>query len=133
MKKFLFWLIQWTWGLPQTLIGLIFRLCTLHKTIDCIQVEHTTAYVIQSKHFNGAVSIGPFITCFNHTDRLIMMHEYGHCIQSLILGPLWLFVVGIPSLIWAGCFDKYREKHGISYYSFYTEKWANKLIKLELE
>ncbi len=54
-------------------------------------------------------------------------HEYGHTIQSKILGPLYLFVIGLPSLIWAGLFDKYREKHNKSYYDFYTESWANKL------
>jgi hypothetical protein len=54
-------------------------------------------------------------------------HEYGHTIQSKILGPLYLFVIGLPSLIWAGLFDKYREKYNKSYYDFYTESWANKL------
>lgn len=54
-------------------------------------------------------------------------HEYGHTIQSKILGPLYLFVIGIPSLCWAWLGDTYREKNGVSYYAFYTEKWANKL------
>ena len=54
-------------------------------------------------------------------------HEYGHSVQSAYLGPLYLFVIGIPSLIWAGCFDSWREKHNKSYYWFYTESWADKL------
>ena len=58
------------------------------------------------------------------------MHEYGHSIQSKILGPLYLLVIGLPSIIWAGLFEKYRNKHKISYYSFFTEKWANKLVGL---
>ena len=60
-------------------------------------------------------------------------HEYGHYQQSLRLGWLWIFVIGIPSLIWAGCFQKYRRKNKISYYSFYTEKWANKLGGVEYD
>ena len=28
------------------------------------------------------------------------VHEYGHTIQSIILGPLFLLVIGIPSCIW---------------------------------
>ena len=56
-----------------------------------------------------------------------LAHEYGHTIQSHKLGPLYLFVIGAPSLIWAGCFEKYRIKHNKSYYSFFTERWADKL------
>ena len=54
-------------------------------------------------------------------------HEYGHTIQSNFLGPLFLIIIGLPSIIWAGCFDRYRRKHNISYYQFYTEKWADAL------
>lgn len=54
-------------------------------------------------------------------------HEYGHTIQSKYLGPLYLIVIGLPSLIWAGCFKNYRKKNNVSYYDFYTESWADKL------
>ena len=61
----------------------------------------------------------------SHSDYI--KHEYGHTLQSKILGPLYLFVIGLPSLIWAGCFEDYRKENKISYYDFYTEKWADKL------
>jgi hypothetical protein len=35
-------------------------------------------------------------------------HEYGHSIQSKILGPLYLFIIGIPSLLWAKLGKKHR-------------------------
>lgn len=56
-----------------------------------------------------------------------LMHEYGHTIQSIILGPLFLPVIGLPSLLWAWLpvFRKYRERWSVSYYSLYTERWAN--------
>lgn len=50
-----------------------------------------------------------FINKNDHTEKL-RKHEYGHTIQSLILGPLWIFVIGLPSLIWCSCFEKYRRK-----------------------
>ncbi len=56
-----------------------------------------------------------------------LLHEYGHTLQSRKLGWLYLFVIGLPSIIWAGCFDNYRKKHNKSYYSFYTERWADEL------
>ena len=61
------------------------------------------------------------------------MHEYGHTLQSKKLGPLYLLVIGLPSLIWAGCFDDWRAKHHKSYYDFYTERWANKLSGVKEE
>lgn len=59
----------------------------------------------------------------------VLVHEYGHTIQSMILGPLYLFVIGIPSCIWAFTpyFQKLRSKGKYSYYDFYPEKWANYL------
>ena len=56
-----------------------------------------------------------------------LMHEYGHTVQSIILGPLFLPVIGLPSLLWAGLpvFRKFREKRSLSYYWLYTERWAN--------
>jgi hypothetical protein len=54
-------------------------------------------------------------------------HEYGHTKQSHMLGPFYLIVIGAPSFFWAWLGDKYRQKHDVSYYDFYTESWANKL------
>ena len=44
-----------------------------------------------------------------------------------MLGPIYLIVIVIPSCLWAWLGEKYREKNDVSYYAFYTEKWANKL------
>ena len=66
---------------------------------------------------------------YNETEyqKNYVKHEYGHTVQSKILGPLYLFVIGLPSLLWAWLGDNYRKKNKVSYYAFYTEKWANKL------
>jgi hypothetical protein len=53
-------------------------------------------------------------------------HEYGHSIQSMVLGPLYLLMIGIPSMVWAGCFKNYRKRSKKSYYWFYTESWADR-------
>jgi hypothetical protein len=54
----------------------------------------------------------------------VIKHEYGHIMQSRRLLFLFIFIIAIPSLIWAW---HYNEKMGCSYYSFYTEAWASKL------
>ena len=62
-------------------------------------------------------------------NEFILMHEYGHSIQSLILGPLFIPLIAIPSFIWASSksLKNYRQRHKMSYYDLYTEKWANNL------
>ena len=111
------------WTLPQNIIGfigyMIFRKGYKYKYND--------AFIIEVPNKYGSVSLGNFIFVSNVTDEETIKHEYGHTLQSKKLGWLYLFIIGIPSIIWASCFEGYRKKHNISYYAFYTERWANKL------
>ena len=82
---------------------------------------------------NGSVSLGEFIFLapFDRDDEEMLKHEMGHRAQSRLLGWLYLPVIGLPSIIWNICFRVYRERRGISYYAFYTEKWADRLGGVE--
>ena len=62
-------------------------------------------------------------------DRPLLVHEYGHTIQSLVLGPLYLVIIGLPSVVWMNvpALSRWRARTGTSYYAFYTERWANTL------
>ena len=118
--------VHWTWGLLQTLIGAIVFLCVRKNRHEYVNGSIVTEI---PGHWGG-ITLGMFIfvdslPIENINEDFIVTHEYGHTIQSLILGPVWLLVIGLPSLLWAGFGDKYREKNNISYYDFYTEKWAN--------
>ena len=71
-----------------------------------------------------------FIGDYNNDNiSALLAHEYGHTIQSCILGPLYLLSIGIPSFIWANNkrFIRNRQKGMYLYTSFYTERWANYL------
>ena len=56
-----------------------------------------------------------------------LSHEYGHTIQSYILGPLYLLVIGLPSILWCGWISNWKCNQDKSYYWFYSEKWATYL------
>lgn len=79
----------------------------------------------------GGVSLGMFVFVNGSRPeewtRDAEVHEYGHCVQSLLLGPLYLLVIGLPSALWCGlgACERYRRKHAVSYYALYTESWAN--------
>lgn len=78
------------------------------------------------KHIDDCgVSLGNFILLDSdvYHDNNTYRHEYGHHIQSLYLGWLYLFIIGIPSAI----HNLISRKSRCNYYHFYTEKWANKL------
>lgn len=120
MKQTLLWL----WCLPQNLVGLI--------------VKHVTKATSVGDHYEfniecGSVSLGEYIfLCPGHYgSEETLRHEQGHQKQSRMLGWLYLPLIAIPSLIWAGCFEWYRNKYNVSYYSFYTEAWADKLAGIE--
>ena len=59
----------------------------------------------------------------------LKVHEYGHTIQSLVWGPLYLITVGLPSVLWATLppMKKLRKEKKISYFSVYPENQANRL------
>lgn len=152
MKKFLFYVLQFTWCLPQTLVGLVvFLFCKIRKS-DTLRYKRTVVSVFPNNQWS--VSLGMFIMVSSmpltdETDKMkfdvydpklklrvgqaddLLRHEHGHTIQSMILGPLFLLVIGLPSILWAWLFDGYRKKYKVSYYSFYTERWADRISGIE--
>lgn len=66
----------------------------------------------------------------------LIKHEFGHIIQSRILGWLYLPVIFLPSYLWYSYVSKKEKKKGIEwsykvYYKFYTESWANRLVGIQ--
>ena len=136
----LYRLVQWTWGLPQTMAGAIFYV--LNK--NCKQYSYKGAVVTEWKS-KSSLSLGMFLFvsddpfCYypeyrkeydkERFSKMLMIHEYGHTIQSLIFGPLYLLAVGLPSIAWSfwPIFVRKREHERISYFSAYPERWANSL------
>ena len=123
MKQFLFWLWQWAWGFPQTLLGFIVVLLNLGRPHSTYRGCVTTTW-----RNKGSMGMGMFLFlgCDNPQVRV---HEYGHSVQSLFLGPLFLPVMGIPSILWCNlpCCRRLRKEKGVSYYRFYPESNANAL------
>lgn len=117
-----------TWSLLQNLCGLIFFL--LLKIAGRPSKVYKNRIVTYWKLTSG-LTLGNFIFINSLAGQKTLDHEYGHTLQSVILGPLWLIVIGLPSIIWCGAFARYREKTNTDYYAFYTEKWADKLGKVK--
>lgn len=111
-------IVSYLWQLPQNLLGLLLR--AIYKGKDSIYED---AIVRRSTIMKGGISLGKYIILNQWANRTDVKHEYGHCIQSRILGPLYLIVIGLPSLLHAG-FCKCKSH---SYYDVFPENWADKL------
>lgn len=111
------------WQLPQYLVALV---CLLtykmqKRAAKPFKEKGSKIYVIEN-HPSG-VSFGPIIFV-RENYKLTVCHELGHSKQSRMLGPLYLLVIGLPSLIHFWWWNP-TCKH--DYYHFWCEKWADKL------
>ncbi len=129
--------------MPQTLVGNIWSSArNLAGLVDQVKYFKGATYVINdnSSKYRG-ITLGNYINMdikreytkekyepswnggkFTPAVDDMMMHEYGHYLQSQMIGLFYLPAAGLPSLLnrigWIGTSDK-------DY--FYTEKWANNL------
>ena len=132
--KYILLFIRFIWELPQNIPGMML-LVFLRYRGHIIETENEHyRFFIETKQ--TGVSLGSFVfwtkagNRFPHLANDCRMHEYGHTRQSLIFGPLYLVVIGIPSL--ARVFHRwwYRKKYGkpwTKYFNGYPENWADKL------
>lgn len=135
-KSWLYAFWQFTWGLPQNLVGLLVFL-VLSPFGKVRLFHHCLVTDIHMKNKSlGGITLGMFVFLFLSEETYekrpdyvhdITIHEFGHTVQSLILGPFWHLVIAIPSFTWAKLVWKHFMKKKCSYYWLYCEGWANVL------
>lgn len=126
--------ILFVWELPQNVLGIIYLLRkTMSGSVISRSFERGRLFVHVTR---GAVSLGFFIFWCDRGDRYFHLdernkeHEYGHSIQSRLLGPLYLPMVGVPSVGRVVYARRFYRRHGAAwsgYYNGFPEKWADKL------
>lgn len=116
------------WQILQNIAGLIY----LPFAGVSFKEKIGDVLVFETESKNGSVSLGNLVFISKHTRNYekTLKHELGHTIQSKYLGPLYLLVIGIPSILWVMARMMSRTLRKKDYYSFYTEKWANELVGL---
>ncbi|MBI4649586.1 MAG: RHS repeat-associated core domain-containing protein [Bacteroidia bacterium] len=124
-------LSRFTWEVPQMHFGLI-----------ASHARNITGNVTNVDYYGGATlvnrddpanpwawgfTLGPYINTLNaeadpYSDELFR-HEYGHTLQSRLVGPFYLTHVGLPSLIGQGLEDIGVNDHSREWY----ETQANRM------
>lgn len=91
-----YYILNYTWGLLTSLIGLLISLVLI--IIGYKPVKYHGCWYFKIGKNYGGFSIGTTcVVCDTYSE--LLCHEYGHTYQNAILGPLWIFLVGIPSVI----------------------------------
>lgn len=120
------------WELPQNIIGIVLYFLVKGR----IKKKEIIKKHIFCKVTGFAISLGEFIFWTDDKNLIIELkqpnkvHEYGHAIQSKLLGPLYLIIIGIPSLgrnIYGILYYYIKKKIWRHYFDGYPEDWADKL------
>jgi hypothetical protein len=97
MNKTIYYILSYTWGLPLNLIGLLVEVFLKIFGFEYENYGPCRAYKIGNNW--GGFELGHVIIVNNNPSEHILNHEFGHSIQNAILGPFYLIVIWIPSMI----------------------------------
>ena len=129
-------ILLWIWQIIQNIAGLI---VIAIMGYDKVLTAPNGNKVYISKKMSGGISLGKYSIISDYyirkckTDDEILVldvtkHEaLGHGTQSRWLGPFYLPIVGLQSIIWAGLYGAVIPYTKNGYYKFWTERWADKL------
>jgi len=123
------------WELPQNALGAAnFAISGVLGRVE--RVARDRGRVMIELRSGAAVSLGAFVFWTRHDNPWVPVgeenrdHEFGHSIQSRLLGPLYLPFVGVPSsarAMYAVAYRVVRGKRWAHYYDGYPESWADRL------
>jgi hypothetical protein len=106
--------ILWIWQLPQNLLGFALS-----------RFAELDGKVYRTRRKIG-VALGEYVIVNTLARQVTIAHEMGHVRQSRILGPLYLPLVGVPSITM-----NILTRAGVlapeTYYDRYPENWADRL------
>lgn len=137
-QSVVFGILRHTWEIPQTLIGhALAQVRNVFSRVSRVEYFGGDTFAInENQTYQDGISLGNYLninlwaTIHEDFGRHIqhdplLLHEYGHSIDSRIFGWLYLFVIGIPSLHSA----MGKGNHNV----YWTEKRANQKAKYYAE
>jgi len=134
--------LRYWWELPQLWLGYMVAVWrVIIGQIDRVESLGGVTYAIDEDRHDGmeaGMSLGCFVNIWltdsvapdfeyhvRHHSGQIFMHEFGHTMDSLRWGWLYLLVVGIPSYL-SQMLELASHGHRHQHRHLYAERWANK-------
>lgn len=131
--KFILAIFMFFWELPQLILGLL--LFVILAPFSQYLFKYKGVYVYKFRWFNfGSLQLGSFMFLASHSlsgeatfFADLVSHEYGHKIQSKLIGPWLMIAVILPSFIHACIYSLFRLHKYYNYYSVLWESTASDL------
>lgn len=122
--RWLYWLLNFTWGILTTFCGLLISLVML--CIGKKPERWCSIWYFEIFKSWGGMEMGTMFLRDTTSSDSINIHEYGHTFQNAILGPLFIFIVAIPSAVryW---YRKLSKKTQSAYDAIWFEGSATKI------
>ena len=120
---------RFTWESKQTVLGNFVSHFRNNFWRTNVEYYHGATLVNRNGHRNNGwgMTLGSYINGYNleadPQKERTFAHEYGHTKQSMVLGPLYLSLVGIPSIIGSVSDDIGLSDHHREWY----EVWSNQM------
>lgn len=120
MKKFPFYLLSFTWGLPMTLLGSVVALILIVAGYKPKRWGY--CYYFELGNDWGGLELGVFFLKGKNNSDYTKNHEHGHAIQNCYFGFFMPFIVSIPSAMryW---YREIRSKMGLENKTAYDDIW----------
>lgn len=98
-KRILFYIASYTWGIIMSLIGGIIFLTLLCCGCES-HIYYGRPYIVIGERWGGFSAGCFFFVCRqSRHDNHVRSHECGHGLQNALFGPLFPFIIAIPSAI----------------------------------
>ena len=126
--KTLWEIVFYIWQLPQNLVALILLLIYQREKVYH-KLNGRTFYF--TTEMPSGISLGNYIIMNRQDKEDGMRHEYGHSIDSRRWGPLYLIVIGLPSLC-GNIYDRIAHKnwkYSDSCEWYYNQPWEKSADK----
>lgn len=125
------WLVSfllWLWQFPQNYIAFLIYGCLGY--LCYYGGKYNGKNLIITEYILSNFSLGDYIFALPNSTGKSLKHDLGHSYQSQLLGWLYIPVIAIPSVLHNLVhYIAYKLGKEWDYYSFYTEKWADKLVE----
>ena len=126
LPKWAFYLLSWTWGIIMTLIG--HAAAGILLLLGYRPQKNCYGWIFEVGYGYGGIDLGYISIVCKDSTQYLKDHEFGHSVQNCFFGPLFPFLVAIPSMTryW---YREWRLRTGkgnpTGYYDIWFEKQAS--------
>lgn len=117
-------ILLYIWQLPQNLLALLLMLVYRPFLKKPEISDYKGVKYVWYKNWPNGVSLGHYVLIGTYYENRLetINHEYGHTRQSLIFGPLYLLIIGLPSIS-GNIYDRIRHQVDDSWTYKRSSKW----------